>query len=75
MDGPKILFEEICFRRELFEDIILMSIIQQSVQQNCFFAHPENLLSTMLGDENVNCGAKAVKMIVKKEHMKDNLNV
>ena len=65
MDGPKILFEEICFQRELFEGTSLLSIIQRSVQQNCFFAHPENLLLAMLGDEDVNIRTKAVRMIAK----------
>ena len=41
MDGPKkyVLFEEIRSQRELFEDTTLLSIIEQSVRQNCFFAN------------------------------------
>ena len=56
------------FPNELFESTSLLSIIQQSVQQNCFFAHPENLRLAMLGDEDVNIRAKAVKVIVKIRH-------
>ena len=51
MDGPKILFQEICCQRELFKDTGLISIMQESVQQSCFFGHPENLLLAMLDDE------------------------
>ena len=58
MDGPKILFEKICFQRGLVEGTSLLSIIQQSVQQNWVFAHPENLILAMLCDEDVNIGAK-----------------
>ena len=61
-------FEEMCSQRELFKGTSLLSIIQQSVLQNCFFAHPENLLLAMLGDEDVNIRAKAVRMIVKIRH-------
>ena len=71
MDGPKTLFEEICSQKELFEGTSLLSIIQQSVQRNCCFAHPENLLLAMLGDEDVNIRAKAVEMIVKIRHAQE----
>ena len=69
MDSP--FFEEICSQRELFEGTNLLSIVLQSVQQNCFFAHPENLLLAMLGDEDVNIRAKAVRMIVKTRHTQE----
>ena len=63
--------EEICSQRELFEGTNLLSIVLQSVQQNCFFAHPENLLLAMLGDEDVNIRAKAVRMIIKTRHTQE----
>ena len=50
---------------------VLLSILQQSVQQNCFFAPFENLLLAMLGDEDVNIRAKAVRMIVKIRHAQE----
>ena len=50
---------------KLFSDISLLSIIQQSIQHNCYFAHPENVLLIMLGDDNKAIRAKAVNMISK----------
>ena len=71
MDGSKILFEEICSQRELFEGTSLLSFIQQAEQQNCFFVHSENLLLAMLGDEDVNIRAKAIRMNVKIRHTQE----
>ena len=51
--------------RKLFSDDSLLPIIQQSIQHNCYFAHPENVLLIMLGDDNEAIKAKAVKMISK----------
>ena len=51
--------------QKLFSDNSLLPIIQQSSQQNCYFAHSENALLTMLGDDNKAIGAKAVNMISK----------
>ena len=61
----------LCSQRELFEGTSLLSILQQSVQQNCFFAPPENLLLAMLGDEDVNIRAKAARMIKKIRHAQE----
>ena len=57
-----MLFQEIESMRKLFSDVSVLPIIQQSSQHNCYFAHPENVLLTMLGDDNK---AKAVNMISK----------
>jgi len=37
----------------------------KSVQQNCSFAHPENVLLTMLGDSDKTIRSKAVRIIKK----------
>ena len=55
MDGLKILVEEIQTQKILFAETEELSFIQQSVQQNCFFAHPENLIQAILSDLNKSC--------------------
>ena len=51
--------------RKLFSDDSLLPIIQQSIQHNCYFAHPENVLLPMLGDDNKAIRAKAVNVTSK----------
>ena len=51
--------------QKLFSDDSLFLMIQQSIQHNCYFAHPENVFLTMLGDDNKAIRAKAVNMISK----------
>ena len=41
-------------------------VLLKSVQQNCSFAHPENVLLTMLGDSDKTIRSKAVRIIIKK---------
>ena len=48
--------------QKLFSDDSLLPIIQQNIQQNCYFSHPENVL-TMIGDDNKTIRAKAVSII------------
>ena len=42
-----------------------LTALQQSVQQNCYFAHSENLLLNMLGIVDKTVRAKAVNIIQK----------
>lgn len=65
MDGPSILFQEVQSQKTLFKDSEELQVLQQSVQQNCYFAHPENVLLAMLGDNEKIVRAKAVKLITK----------
>ena len=65
MDGASILFQEIQSQKTLFKDSEELQVLQQSVQQNCYFAHPENVLLAMLGDNGKIVRAKAVKLITK----------
>lgn len=65
MDGPNILFQEIQVQKKLFSGNVNLKILQASVQHNCYFAHPENVLLAMLGDDDKTVRAKAVKMILK----------
>ena len=58
-------FQEIEFMRKLFSDDSLLPIILQNIQYNCYFAHPENVLLTVLGDDNKAIRAKSVNMISK----------
>ena len=51
--------------RKLFSDDSLFPIIQQSIQHKCYFAHPENVLLIMLGDDDKAIGAKPANMISK----------
>ena len=51
--------------RKLFSKGSLLPIIHQSIQHNCYFAHPENALLIMLGDDNKATRAKAANMISK----------
>ena len=51
--------------RKLFSDDSLLPIIHQSIQPNCYFAHPENVLLIMLGDDNKAIRAKAASIISK----------
>ena len=54
LDGPKLLFKEIQLVKSLNMRSDLCMIVLQSVQQNCSFSHPENVLLTMLEDFDKN---------------------
>jgi len=43
---------ELTAQWNLFNGSYVFPIMKQSIQQNCFFAQPKNVLLTMLGDEN-----------------------
>ena len=51
--------------KSLFSGINELTTLQQSVQQNCFFVHCENLLLSNLRDEGMTVSAKAVHIIQK----------
>ena len=61
LDRPKILFTEIQAQINLFSGTNEL----RTLQQNCYFAHRENLLSAMLGDEDKTIRPKAVNVIQK----------
>ena len=58
-------FQELKSMRKLFSDDSLLPIIQQSIQHNCYFAHPENVLLIMLSNDNKAIRSKAVNVISK----------
>ena len=60
LKGPKNFFTEIPAQINLFSGANELTALQQSVQQNCYFAHSENLLLAMLGDEDKTVRAKAL---------------
>ena len=43
---------------------IVCEVALKAIQRNAFFAHPENVLVGMLGDEDINLRRIAVNMIV-----------
>ena len=63
LDRPKILITEIQAQINLFSGTNELTALQQSVQQNCYFAHPEILLLAMLGDEDKIVKAKSAHII------------
>ena len=63
VDKPKILFEKIQAQKLLFAKTEELSIMQQ----NCFFTCPENLILTMLGNEDKTIRIKALRMIEKRQ--------
>ena len=65
IDETKVLFKQSNPMQKLFSDDSLLPVIQQSIQHNCYFAHPKNVLLIMLGDDNKAIRAKAVNMIFK----------
>ena len=65
LDGPKLLFKEIQLVKSLNMRSDLCMIVLQSVQQNCSFSHPENVLLTMLADSDETIRSKAVSIIKK----------
>jgi len=60
-DGPRNLFHQIQLTSRLSRED--REIVEPVVQRNAFFAHPENLLLTMLTDECVNILHRAVKIL------------
>ena len=67
-DGPRNLLQMIHFSRALAP--IEQEVAQKVIQRNGFFAHPENILRSMLADEDKGYREKAVN---KKESNKKNL--
>ena len=61
-DGPKNLMKMIEFSRKLEPEE--QTIVQRTMQRNGFYAHPENVLRSMLMDEDVSIRDKAVRKIL-----------
>lgn len=61
--GPKLIFNYIKWVRENFSKKI-QSIIFEVVKRNSYFAHPENVLLSMLTDENETIRERAVYSIL-----------
>ena len=67
LDGPKVLFTEIQAQINLFSSANGL----RALQQNCYFAHLENLQLAMLGDEDKTVTAKAVDVIQKAKYAEE----
>ena len=61
-DGPKNLMKMIQFSRKLEPEE--QAIVQRTMQRNGFYAHPENVLRSMLMDDDVSICDKAVRKIL-----------
>ena len=62
-DGPKNLYD-LYQRIQVFPDSQVKDIATKVVERNAYFAHPENIMLTMLADENEEIRNAAVKKIV-----------
>ena len=65
LDELKFLFKKIRAQINLLSGTNDLKVLQQGVQQNCYFAHPENLLFARLGDENKTVTAKTINTLQK----------
>ena len=68
IDGPQHIFDEISSIRKLEFDKHTdgsVDVLHKSIQTNCYFVHPENILLAMLGDKKKTVRAEAVRMITK----------
>ena len=70
-DGPKNLYD-LCRQIQVFPDSLVKDIATRVVERNAFFAHPENIMLAMLGDENEEIRNAAVKKIVSLRNNKEN---
>lgn len=61
--GPKLIFNYIKCVRENFSNSI-KRVVFKVVQRNSYFAHPENIILTMLTDENQEVREHAVNTIL-----------
>ena len=68
---PKNSFTEIQAQINLFSNTNEFTALQQSVQQNCYFADPKNFLLAILGDEDKTVRAKAVHIIQKMRYAEE----
>ena len=62
IDGPKNLLKMIEFSRKLSKPEQL--IVQKTIQRNGFYAHPKNVLLSMLADGEVTVRVRAVNKIL-----------
>ena len=62
-DDPKNFFHQILLTSRLSRED--REIVEPVLQRNAFFAHPENLLLTMLTDECINIRQRAVEILTK----------
>ena len=69
-DGPAHLFNEIALQKKYLSGSDL-KIVQDSVQNNCWFANPECILVSMLASGNGSYREKAVEIIKNARCSKD----
>ncbi|KAF2898173.1 hypothetical protein ILUMI_08002, partial [Ignelater luminosus] len=62
-DGPKHIFQLIMYSRFLPRN--LRSVVDSVIERNAFFAHPENLLVSMLFDDRDHMRELALRRIIK----------
>lgn len=62
LSGAKIIFETIKHSEFLPENI--RAVVYKSIQRNAYFAHCENIILAMLGDERIHIREEAVKRIL-----------
>lgn len=62
-EAPRHLFQFIKSIEWLPKNV--KNVVQSSINRNCFYAHPENLLLSMLVDEQYDVRKKAVDIILK----------
>ncbi|KAI2809431.1 hypothetical protein BLOT_000580 [Blomia tropicalis] len=59
--GPKHFFNMVSWSRYLDES--LKEVVDKSLSDNCYFAHPENIILAMLFDESYRVKKKAIMLI------------
>lgn len=62
-DGPKLVYQAIESMRYLPEP--LLAVVNPVIERNGFFAHPENLMLTMIEDDNKLIRQLGLRRIVK----------
>ena len=68
ISGPKHLYQAIVSTRYLSQD--LKAVIDPMIEQNAYFAHPENLLLAMAMDERRHVRELAFRRILKARHLR-----
>ena len=65
LQAPMHLQDELNSINALVSTSVEKKLLHDSLQRNCYFSHPENLLLAMLGDNESTVRARAVKLIKK----------
>ena len=62
-DGSKLLFEQLQLAKDVLQPSH-MTVFKEVFKNNCYFAHPENMLLCMMFDEDEEIKKKALKLIL-----------